>query len=47
MLGQLVKSLQTNQNQSTITVSELKEGTYILKVNHNFESITKKIVIQH
>ncbi len=47
LLGELIKSEDLITNQTEINVQDITEGTYILKINYNQDSIVKKIVVQH
>lgn len=47
LLGEIVESTVTQNTKHTLNVTDLSEGTYILRINHNRETIVKKIVIQH
>jgi len=48
MLGQTVYSLQTQQQETSISLSRLPEGVYIIKVaNENGVEMSKKVIIQH
>jgi hypothetical protein len=47
ILGEIVKSIHIESNATEINVQDLVEGSYILKIENNQETIVKKIVIQH
>ena len=47
LLGELIKSEDLITNQTEINVQDITEGTYVLKINYNQDSIVKKIVVQH
>jgi endonuclease I len=44
VLGKMVKSVKTTKNQNNIDVSSLAKGIYIVKININNKSITKKLI---
>lgn len=45
-LGQIVKSLTTQENLTTINVADLNQGIYLVKISSSSgETFTKKIVI--
>ena len=47
LLGELIKSVDLVTSQTEINIQDITEGTYILKINYNQNSIVKKIVVQH
>jgi hypothetical protein len=46
VIGVLIKTIEINNNFTTVNVSDIPKGTYILVVSANKTQITKKIMIQ-
>lgn len=46
-VGQIVKSGSINLQKGQIVVSDLNEGIYFLKINHQGKMGVKKVIIQH
>ena len=47
ILGELVTTVRVKNSKTELNVSDFIEGTYILKIENNHDTIIKKIVIQH
>lgn len=47
ILGERVKSVSVEDSKTELNILDFKEGTYILKIESNQETVVKKIVIQH
>lgn len=47
VFGNTVKQQNTASNNTTIHVSDLKEGFYFIQINAINATITKKLIVQH